>query len=776
MQSFFGRIIFLSAVFNLCSICGEAQHLNNSTTGRAFAVIPRPQHISALQDSFQVNANTAIYVDASNPELKRLAGILAARLRASTGYKLRITEKKKIDRSANTIILTTAQAPDSLGKEGYRLRIGAQRMVLSAPQPAGIFYGLQTIAQLLPTAPGKLPAPVSLPGVEITDKPRHTWRGMMLDAGRYFFSVEDVKKMIDYMVMYKLNTFQWHLTEDQGWRMEIKKYPELTRTSAWRDATIVGHLNDQPRQYDGKRHGGYYTQQQVREIIAYAAERYITVIPEIEMPGHSVAALAAYPELSCTGGPFKVSQNWGVHEDVYCAGNEQTFTFLQDVLTEVADLFPSPIIHIGGDECPKVRWKACSKCQARISRENLKDEHGLQSYFIKRIENFLLTKNRNIIGWDEILEGGLAPNAMVMSWRGITGGVTAAKQHHGVVMTPRNPAYMDYYQGDPAHEPLTIGGLNALRDVYGYDPVPAELSKEEAKYILGSQANVWTEYIPDLKHAEYMMMPRLAAIAEVVWTAPHNKSFDDFAKRMQVEYQRYAAAGINHSLSAYNVRYNLSPDASGTSVTVSLYHDVAGAEIRYTTDGSEPGPDAPRYAAAIVTKTPLTIRAASFVSGKQLGKTTMRYIVCNKASGKDVKFDTNPDRRPVAGNKALLNNLTGSAHFRDGEWTGYYGREMTVTIDLGAPMEVSNISASFMHHKEENAFVPETLLYMVSADGKNYTTIKVPVKEALPEKKGSYAFPFAINEKQVRYIRVSAQPQVNAGAKTWMYADEIVVE
>ncbi|MBT1695255.1 family 20 glycosylhydrolase [Fulvivirgaceae bacterium PWU4] len=737
---------------------------------RTLAIIPRPQSVSISEGAFTISSTTTIQVDASNPEMKRLGNLLAARLQTVTGYPIRVINKGAGE-TTNTIILSTTHAPDSLGKEGYWLKIDKQRATLNATHTSGIFYGLQTIAQLLPSSSQKK---VSLPAVEIIDKPRHTWRGMMLDAGRYFFPVEDVKKMIDYMVMYKLNTFQWHLTEDQGWRIEIKKYPELTSTSAWRDASIVGHLNDQPRQYDGKKHGGYYTQEQVREIIAYAAARYITVIPEIEMPGHSVAALAAYPELSCTGGPFKVSQNWGVHEDVYCAGNEQTFTFLQDVLSEVADLFPSALIHIGGDECPKVRWKSCAKCQARISQENLKDEHGLQSYFIKRIENFLLTKNKNIIGWDEILEGGLAPNAMVMSWRGIIGGITAAKQHHGVVMTPRNPAYTDYYQGDPANEPLTIGGMNALRDVYAYDPVPAGLTKEESKYILGSQANVWTEYIADLNRAEYMMMPRLAALAEVVWTEPRNKSFDDFAKRMQVEYQRYKAAGINHSLSAYQVRYNIVPDAS--SVTVSLYNDVAGAEIRYTTDGTEPGSRSTRYSAALTTQKPLILKAASFVNGKQVGATTTRSIVLNKASGKNITFDTNPDRRPVAGNKALVNNLTGSANFRDGEWTGYYGKEMVVTIDLGEPVNVKGIRASFMHNPDALAFVPAILSYMVSADGKNYTTVETKILKTQPSEKGSQAFPVSVDEKQVRYIRVSAQPQVNAGGKTWMYADEIVID
>lgn len=768
------KAFFFVALALSCYSCTQPQGAQQPGEDPVLAIIPRPQIMNLLPETFRVTDKTTIHVAESTPELKRLATTLATTLKDRSGYTLPIVTEPGHP-AENAIVLTTTEAPDTLGDEGYWLRVEKQQIVLRAPAAAGIFYGLQTLSQLLPTAASTAPASLSLPAVEIIDKPRHVWRGMMLDVGRYFYPVEDVKKLIDHMAMYKMNTFQWHLTEDQGWRIEIKKYPALTTTSAWRDATIIGHLNDQPRQYDGRKHGGYYTQDQVREIIAYAAERYITVIPEIEMPGHSVAALAAYPELSCTGGPFKVSQTWGVHEDVYCAGNEQTFTFLQDVLTEVADLFPSPVIHIGGDECPKTRWKACAKCQARIKREHLKDEHELQSYFIKRMERFLQTKNKRIIGWDEILEGGLAPNAMVMSWRGTTGGITAAKQRHGVVMTPRNPAYLDYYQGDPALEPLTIGGRNALRDVYAYDPVPAELTREEAQYILGSQANVWTEYMPDLERVEYMIMPRMAALAEVVWTLPARKSWDDFARRMQVEYARYAAAGITYSTSAYHVQYTLTPGES--SATLALHNDVAGASIFYTSDGTAPDLNAKAYTTALTVNGPLTIKAASFVNGKQYGKTTTRYVVLNGAYDRNIRFVTNPDRRAVSGNKSLLNNLKGSPDFRDGEWTGYYGKAMTVIVDLDTITDIGGIRTSFLSNPQSNAFLPETITYAVSTDGGSYTTIKASPAPAPAEgKDGSTEVAGAFATTPARYIKVTATPRLNAGEKTWMYADEIIID
>ena len=400
---------------------------------------------------------------------------------------------------------------------------------------AGFFYALQTLVQLIPPLEIKTlkEAPQKsflLPYVYIRDQPRYDWRGMHLDVCRHFFPISFVKRYIDLIAAYKMNTFHWHLTEDQGWRIEIKKYPKLTEIGAWRSGTMIGSFKY--KQMDTIRHGGFYTQKEIKEVVAYATKRHITIIPEIEMPGHSLAAIASYPWLSCTGKKQEVAKTWGVFDDVYCT-KDSTFKFLEDVLTEVMALFPGNYIHIGGDECPKTRWKTCPNCQALMKKENLKDENELQSYFIKRIEKFVNSKGKQIIRWDEILEGGLAPNAAVMSWRGTEGGIAAAKQKHNVVMSPGKPCYFDHYQSrDKTSEPLAIGGFNPLDSVYNYNPTPVSLSDEEAKFIMGAQGNVWTEYILDEKQVEYMAVPRMIALAEVLWTKPENKNFANFIERL----------------------------------------------------------------------------------------------------------------------------------------------------------------------------------------------------------------------------------------------------
>lgn len=588
------------------------------------SIIPRPLEVKQAAGAFRITPATRIIVDPQNPELKSLASMLATHLKGFQ-YKLSVLEKSKAEGESNAIVLTLSSNLGNLGKEGYKLSVQPQRMVAKATDPQGIFYALQSVYQLLPPDPSTASV-INIPAMEVSDQPRFGWRGMMLDVGRHFYPVDFVKKFIDYLAMYKMNSFHWHLTEDQGWRIEIKKYPKLTQVGAWREGTLIGAYTRDNQKFDGMRYGGFYTQEQVREIVAYAKARYINVVPEIEMPGHSSAALTAYPSLGCTGGPYQVQQKWGVFEDVYCAGNEETFAFLQDVLSEVVELFPSKIIHIGGDECPKARWKACSKCQARMKKEGLKDEHELQSYFIKRIENYLLTKGRNIIGWDEILEGGLAPKAAVMSWRGIKGGIAAAKQHHEVVMSPNSHLYFDHYQGQRTLEPHAIGGFTTLEKVYSYEPVPAELSPEEARYIKGAQANLWTEYIPTIQKAEYMIMPRMAALAEVVWTKPQLKDWNDFTRRMRDEYRRYEARGINYSKSAFNVLSSVEVDSVAQKAKVSLKVLTEPAQIYYTVDGSEPTPQSALFTTPFEVDKPLQVKAASFLEGKQIGKTVSQPV------------------------------------------------------------------------------------------------------------------------------------------------------
>ncbi|MEE9430740.1 MAG: family 20 glycosylhydrolase, partial [Melioribacteraceae bacterium] len=548
------------------------------------SIIPEPLEVKVNTGNFIINDDTKIIVDSDNPKVKNVANYFVEQFNSASGFSLKIFESEN-NRDKNSIVFSDKKIATTLGDEGYTLTSNVDEINL-AGSPNGLFLGVQTLFQLLPKEIYRVKVIANIdwqiPLVEIKDKPRFKWRGMHLDVGRHLFPISFIKKYIDYIAMHKLNVFHWHLTEDQGWRIEIKKYPKLTEIGAWRKGTQVKKTNKD----DGIRYGGFYTQDEIKEIVKYAEERFVTVVPEIELPGHSVAALTSYPELSCTGGPFEVRTLWGVDDDIYCAGNEATFTFLENILSEVLELFPSKYIHIGGDEAPKVRWEKCSKCQTRIKTEGLKDEHELQSYFITRIEKFLNSKGRQLIGWDEILEGGLAPNAAVMSWRGIEGGISAAKLKHNVVMSPTDFCYFDFYAGKPENEPLAIGGFLPLEKVYSYEPIPEELSAEEQKYIMGVQANQWTEYIATPELAEYMTLPRLCALAEVAWSPKEKRNYEDFSERMGIHYERLNVLGINYrrpGLEGFNKNNVFINDA-----IVKIISKQKNMEIRYTTDGTEP--------------------------------------------------------------------------------------------------------------------------------------------------------------------------------------------
>ena len=542
------NIYFILAIILLVSGCKPKPE---TLSEKDIAIIPAPVSLILLKGNFVFSDKSRIILSTLNSETKLAAEFLAQLVKNPTGLELPIEEGSKPVRRGVFMTLDTMIK----NNEGYLLTITPKKIIIQAKSAAGLFYAVQTIRQLLPVEVEnqsfKEDLVLSVPACEIKDEPRFTYRGMHLDVGRHMFPVSSIKRYIDMIAFNKMNTFHWHLTEDQGWRIEIKKYPKLTEIGAFRKETLVGHLRQKPNVYDGKVYGGFYTQDEVKEVVAYARSRFVTVIPEIEMPGHALAALASYPELSCTGGPFEVGTKWGISEDVYCAGKEQTFNFLQDVLTEVIDLFPGKYIHIGGDECPKTRWEKCPLCQKRMKEEGLKDEHELQSYFIQRMEKFLSSKGRNIIGWDEILEGGLAPEATVMSWRGTSGGIAAAKQKHDVIMAPNSHVYLDYYQCEPDGQPLGIGGYLPLEKVYSYNPLPEELTPEEQKFILGIQGNVWTEYISTPEHIEYMAYPRAFAIAEIGWTPERLKDFDDFLARLEVMKKRYDAIDINYFKGEY---------------------------------------------------------------------------------------------------------------------------------------------------------------------------------------------------------------------------------
>lgn len=495
------------------------------------AIIPKPDKVELREGYFRLSTDTRLI----RPEgiSDRVTGWFLQQSRALTGFPL--AESQTPGNTTIALKLIRGMEPGA-----YKMHISKDQVHIEAGHEDGLFYGLGSLYQLISAADG-----YQVPAMMVEDAPRFAWRGMHLDVARHFFNVAEVKRYLDYLALYKMNTFHWHLTEDQGWRIEIKKYPLLTEVGAWRKGTMVGHYRDQT--WDTIRYGGFYTQEDIEEVVAYAAERFITVVPEIEMPGHSLAALAAYPELACTEGPFEVATSWGVFDDVYCP-KEETFTFLENVLTEVISLFPGDFIHIGGDEVPKKRWKECEYCQKLMKREGLHDEEELQSWFIQRMEKWLNARGKKIIGWDEILEGGLAPNAAVMSWRGTSGGIAAAKEQHYVVMSPGSPCYFDHYQARPEeNEPIAIGGYNPLRNVYAYEPVPQELSPEEAKFIMGAQGNVWTEYMKTFEHVEYMAMPRMAALAEVLWTRPDRKDYSDFLRRLQQNSSILDRWGVNYA-------------------------------------------------------------------------------------------------------------------------------------------------------------------------------------------------------------------------------------
>ncbi|SFS68480.1 hexosaminidase [Zhouia amylolytica] len=540
--------------------CGN-KYKDTKNTASDYQIIPKPVSVTQKDGRFLVDKTIIMGDEALRNEAEYLSQLLTIASGKKVSYAPGGT------RLGSVIHLGIDESIE--GEEGYTLKVTNKEIIISGKTSKGVFYGIQTLRQLLPANSEKQSvAELTIPAVEIHDNPNYQYRGMHLDVARHFFPADFIKKYIDLLAMHKMNTFHWHLTEDQGWRIEIKKYPKLTEIGAYRNGTIVGHYPG--TENDNKKYGGFYTQDEIKEIVQYAADRHITVIPEIELPGHSSAAIAAYPELSCfpeeptevpndmmsekskelqeNGINKVVQESWGVYNDVYCAGKEETFEFLQNVLDEVIPLFPSKYIHIGGDECPKANWERCPNCQKRINDEGLADEHELQSYFIQRIEKYLNAKGKRIIGWDEILEGGLAPNATVMSWRGEKGGIESAKQQHDVIMTPNHSCYFDHYQDkDKENEPLAIGGLTTVEDVYNYNPHPEELSAEESKYILGAQANVWTEYIGTTDYVEYMILPRMTALSEVVWVANDTKNWDDFKSRLSAFKDRYDALGLNYA-------------------------------------------------------------------------------------------------------------------------------------------------------------------------------------------------------------------------------------
>ncbi len=589
------------------------------STGAAFGqttddltIVPKPASIEKGTGQFIITKQTNIV--AKGAEAKQVADVFNKFFYKKYGFALKISSSSQ---SAGDPIVLSVEPAAGHQTEVYKLKTTGH-VVTIAGQRKGVFYGAQSLLQIIHEEGGRL----TVPAVTIDDQPNFAYRGLMLDVGRHFFEVAEIKKILDVMAALKLNRFHWHLTDDQGWRLEIKKYPKLTSISAWRDSTIIGGYGDyKPFIYDGKRSGGFYTQEQAREVVKYAAERNIEVIPEIEMPGHCTAVLAAYPELGNDTGAYHVPGYWGVHHTIYNPG-EPTFKFLEDVLTEVMAIFPSKYIHVGGDEVPKDEWKTSALAQQIIKDNHLKDEQELQSWFIDRIEKFLNKNGRSLIGWDEILEGGLSQNATVMSWRGEQGGISAAQQGHNVIMSPGSHMYVDHAQAKDAQtEPLSIGGFLPLDVVYSYNPLPAVLTDEQKKFVLGVQANMWTEYVATDNKLEYMLFPRVAALSEVGWTKPENKDYQAFStKRLPVFLRNIEKADINYRIPEATVVIEKNQQAGGAKITITPF--IADSKVYYTIDGHKADNTANLYTGPIVTPDthgrPLTLRYVIITPGNRM--------------------------------------------------------------------------------------------------------------------------------------------------------------
>jgi hexosaminidase len=744
------------------------------------SIIPQPVKLVLSSGKFHLDQNVSIKYQANQTSLKPAVAYFIASINNISGIRMAINDPSK--KTIELLIDPKLQ----LNMEGYELKVTEQHIQITAKGYAGIIYGFQSLLQTVPQV--RTNARLDIPCMNIVDEPRFKWRGMHLDVSRHFFSPELVKTYIDLMAAYKMNTFHWHLVDDQGWRIEIKKYPKLTSIGAWRvDQTeLVWGTRPQALAGENPSYGGFYTQEQIKEIIAYAAIRNITVVPEIEMPGHIASAIAAYPELSCSG-KHQLPMTGGNYKDMssnYCAGNDSVYHFLEDVLTEVINLFPSKFIHIGGDEVDKTDWKKCVKCQARIKKEGLKNEDELQSYFVKRIEKFINSKNRKIIGWDEILEGGLAPDAAVMSWRGEKGGIEAANMNHFVVMTPGTPCYFDNYQAGPEGEPLAIGGFNTLKKVYAYEPIPSELAKEKHQYVLGAQANLWTEFITTAAHVEYMVLPRMLALAEVVWSPINTRNWDDFNRRLKYHFNSFDQKGLHYSPGNFTV--DIRPISKDHQLSVELLTESPAAKIYYTTDGSIPSISSNFYHGTIPVTKSLTIKAVTVLNGKVMNlKPAEQSFVTHLALGAEVKYKTAYSKYyPANGPNTLTDGIRGKLSHSQ-SWHGIDNNDLVATIDLGKLIEIHSITIGCLQNYNSWIFMPASVQFEISEDGQNFITLSKIENDIPIDLKAATVKDFKViaNIKQARFIRVTAQKiegcpkgHPGEGKPAWIFADEIIVE
>ena len=740
-------------------------------------VIPQPQEIvqNFQENPFVIHSGTKIVYPAGNEKLERTAEFLASYIKEATGLTVQCTTENK---ESDAIILSVDTAIKQ--KEGYRLEVTSNNIRLAGGSEAGVFYGIQTLHKSMPVTKDRESAS-AIPAGIVNDYPRFDYRGFMVDVGRHYFPVSYLKQIIDMLALHNINYFHWHLTEDQGWRIEIKKYPKLTEIGSTRPRTLMDWST---REYDETPHSGFYTQEEAKEIVKYAADRFITVIPEVDLPGHMMAALASYPELGCTGGPYEIPCEWGVFPDVLCGGNTKALEFAKDVLNEIMDIFPSPYIHIGGDECPKVRWKECPKCQAKIRELGLKDtpkhnkENRLQTYFMAEVGKVISERGRKMLGWDEMLEGGLAPGATVMSWTSHRGGIETARLHHNAIMTPIQYLYFS----NPTYN--RIKGTKSLERVYTFEPVSDELTEEEKQYIIGAQGCIWTEWTRDSLKMEWQILPRMAALSEIQWTEPAHKDFDGFLNRLPALLAIYKDRGYDFRQDIYDVTIQVVPEEQEGKAKV-FFLTFDNAEVHYTLDGSEPNAQSSLYTDTLHLDKDAVIQAIA-VRPQGNSSISKEEIHFNAVTMKPATLNVEPHKSyTFQGGSTLTDGLYGDLNYRSGRWVGFYGNNPDITIDMQEPKEISSAFINTLLNPGDAIFGATGLKIEISDDGKVFREIaskKIPVLEKgtkMQIRKEEISF----DKVKTRYVRIIAETTSKLpawhsmpGKNAFLFVDEIGVE
>ena len=749
-------------------------------------IVPQPNSIIKGRGNLDLRSIEKIVTKNNSKEEQIVAQFLQDLLKPINQLNI---EPFKTQNGKNIVVCLNEDL--SIPDEGYHLKINNKSIILEASTSGGLFYGFQTFRQLCDAKleKGVSPKKKTIPECVIEDHPKFKYRGMHLDVSRHFFDIEFIKTYIDMIALHKMNVFHWHLTDDNGWRIEIKKYPLLTEKSAWRIDRTSEPWKEQspPKENEKPTYGGFYTQDEIREIVEYASKRNIMVIPEIEMPGHTSEVFAAYPELSCKGEYLPVNPgSYWPNVDIFCAGNDAVFVFLENVLEEVSKLFPSPYLHIGGDEADKLNWRNCVKCQRRIKQEKLKDEHELQSWFIKKIEKFILSKNKKLVGWDEILEGGLAKTATVMSWRGMQGGIQSAQAGHEVIMCPTSHCYFDYYQASPENSPVAFGGLITLKKVYSFDPIPNELTKDQKNLVLGAQGNLWTEYVQTPQRAQQRVLPRMTALSEVLWSGPNKYSYENFYNRLSVLINRFDLLGWVHSPGSFVVSIHPNYNEKNNNYKINISSEKPGKNILFTLDGSDPEKTSSVFSSPIKIEKKTTIKAAMFMNETELGPISEKTIYFSKAIGKNVIYKTlYSDRYPGSGSLTLVDGMTGTSAYNDGYWQGWQEKDMEVIVDLEVIQKIKKVSFSFLESQKSWIFLPSSAQVSFSNDNTIFDNIKkINIVNRTPNEKANRQI-FEINQIGIsaRYVKVKGVNlkkcpdwHPGAGGKTWLFTDEIIIE